>query len=95
VLKDLIARRLADSGDVRFGVSETTVDGLDGDRPTVSFLDGGQRQQLECDFVAGCDGSQTYTRFLIPEGTIRTDFSASTPSPGPASWPKHRPARMS
>jgi len=79
VLKDLIARRLADSGDVRFGVSETTVDGLDGDRPTVSFLDGGQRQQLECDFVAGCDGSQTYTRFLIPEGTIRTDFFRQYP----------------
>ena len=79
VLKDLIARRLADGGDVRFGVSETTVAGLDGDRPTVSFLDGGQRQQLECDFVAGCDGSQTYTRFLIPEGTIRTDFFRQYP----------------
>ena len=45
----------------------------------VGFLDGGQRQQLECDFVADCDGSQTYTRFLIPEGTIRTDFFRQYP----------------
>ena len=74
VLKDLIARRRADGGDLRFGVSETTVDGLTGDRPTISFVADGQRQHLVCDFVAGCDGSQTYTRFLIPEGTIRTDF---------------------
>ncbi len=79
VLKDLIARRLADGGDLRFGVSDTAVDGLDGDRPTVSFASGEQRQQLECDFVAGCDGSQTYTRFLIPEGTIRTDFFRQYP----------------
>jgi p-hydroxybenzoate 3-monooxygenase len=79
VLKDLIARRLADGGDLRFGVSDTTVDGLTGDRPTVRFVHDGQPQQLECDFVAGCDGSQTYTRFLIPEGTIRTDFFRQYP----------------
>jgi p-hydroxybenzoate 3-monooxygenase len=79
VLKDLIARRLADGGDIRFGVSQTTVDGLDGGRPTISFVAGGQRQQLECDYVAGCDGSQTYTRFLMPEGSIRTDFFRQYP----------------
>jgi len=79
VLKDLIARRVADGGDVRFGVSDTTVEGIDGDQPVVRFVHEGQRQQLECDFVAGCDGSQTYTRFLIPEGTIRTDFFRQYP----------------
>jgi len=79
VLKDLIARRLADGGDIRFGISDTTVDGLTGDRPTISFVAEGQRQQLECDFVAGCDGSQTCTRFLMPEGTIRTDFFRQYP----------------
>jgi p-hydroxybenzoate 3-monooxygenase len=79
VLKDLIAKRLADGGDVRFGVSDTTVEGLTGDRPTVRFVHEGQQQELECDFVAGCDGSRTYTRFLMPLGEVRTDFFRQYP----------------
>jgi p-hydroxybenzoate 3-monooxygenase len=79
VLKDLIARRLADGGDIRFGITGTTVTGLTGDRPTIGFRQDGRDQHIECDFVAGCDGSQTYTRFLIPEGAIRTDFFRQYP----------------
>jgi p-hydroxybenzoate 3-monooxygenase len=79
VLKDLIARRLVDGGDIRFGVSGTTVEDLTGGRPVIRFVQDGRDQQLECDFVAGCDGSQTYCRFLIPEGAIRTDFFRQYP----------------
>jgi p-hydroxybenzoate 3-monooxygenase len=79
VLKDLIAKRLGDGGDVRFGVTDTTVEGLEGDRPVIRFTHDGQQQELECDFVAGCDGSRTYTRFLIPEGEVRTDFFRQYP----------------
>jgi p-hydroxybenzoate 3-monooxygenase len=74
VLKDLIARRLADGGDVRFGATDTAVEGVTQDRPTIRFEHEGQRQQLECDFVLGADGSRTFTRYLIPEGKVRTDF---------------------
>src|ERR687893_3322430 len=35
VLKDLIAKRLADGGDVRFGVSDTAAEGLTGERRTI------------------------------------------------------------
>jgi p-hydroxybenzoate 3-monooxygenase len=79
VLKDLIAKRLEDGGDIRFGVSDTTVDGLTGDRPTIGFTHEGQQQELECDFVAGCDGSRSYTRFLMPLPEIRTDFFRQYP----------------
>jgi p-hydroxybenzoate 3-monooxygenase len=79
VLKDLIVRRLADGGDLRFGVSGVQVDGIAGERPTITFMHEGQRQQLECDFVAGCDGSRTSTRYLIPEGEARTDFFRQYP----------------
>src|SRR3954453_5624449 len=79
VLKDLIARRLADGGDLRFGVTDTTVEGLTGDRPTIRFRHEGKQEALECDFVAGCDGSRTYSRFLIPEGEVRTDFFRQYP----------------
>jgi p-hydroxybenzoate 3-monooxygenase len=79
VLKDLIAKRLADGGDVRFGVTDTSVEGVDGDRPTVRFTHEGQEQTLECDFVVGADGSRSFTRFLIPEGEVRTDFFRQYP----------------
>jgi p-hydroxybenzoate 3-monooxygenase len=37
------------------------------------------QQTLECDFVVGADGSRTFTRFLIPEGEVRTDFFRQYP----------------
>jgi p-hydroxybenzoate 3-monooxygenase len=79
VLKDLIARRLDDGGDLRFGATDTAVEGLDSEQPTIRFTHDGQQQEVHCDFVAGCDGSRTYTRFLIPQGTVRTDFFRQYP----------------
>ncbi len=79
VLKDLIARRLADGGDLRFGVTDTAVEGPDSTQPTIRFSHDGEQHTLECDFVIGCDGSRTYTRFLIPDGTIRRDFFRQYP----------------
>jgi len=77
VLKDLIAKRLADGGDLRFGISDTAVDGITGgDSPTIRFTADGEQQTLECDFVVGADGSRTYTRGLIPQ---RTDFFRQYP----------------
>jgi p-hydroxybenzoate 3-monooxygenase len=79
VLIDLIAKRLADGGDIRFGVSDTSVEDIDTDQPTISFVQNGQQQTLECDFVVGADGSRTFTRYLIPEGEVRTDFFRQYP----------------
>ncbi|SHN48849.1 p-hydroxybenzoate 3-monooxygenase [Geodermatophilus obscurus] len=79
VLIDLIAKRLADGADLRFGVSDTEVEGLATEQPTIRFTHGNARQTLECDFVIGADGSRTSTRFLIPEGKVRTDFFRQYP----------------
>jgi p-hydroxybenzoate 3-monooxygenase len=57
VVKDLIAARLAGGGDIRFEVSGVVVEGIEGDAPVIGFVDAdGQRQELRCDVVAGCDG---------------------------------------
>jgi p-hydroxybenzoate 3-monooxygenase len=57
VVKDLIAARLAGGGDIRFEVSGVAVEGIEGDAPVIGFVDAdGQRQELRCDVVAGCDG---------------------------------------
>src|SRR4051794_855115 len=46
VLKDLIARRLDDGGDVRFWVTDTPVDGIDSDRPTIRFTHEGRQERV-------------------------------------------------
>ena len=76
VLIDLIAKRLDDGGDLRFGVTDTAVDGLESEQPTITFTHEGGRQSLECDFVVGADGSRTMCRYLVPQ---RQDFFRQYP----------------
>jgi p-hydroxybenzoate 3-monooxygenase len=69
---------LAAGGDVRFGVSDVVAEDVTGDRPRIRFVQDGQEQVFDCDFVAGCDGSQTRTRYLIPED-VRTQYFRQYP----------------
>ncbi len=54
-------------GAVRFGVRDVRLDGLDGDRPAVSYVcpESGRREVVACDFVAGCDGARGVTRAAV------------------------------
>ncbi|GAA1804371.1 4-hydroxybenzoate 3-monooxygenase [Actinomadura chokoriensis] len=63
IVKDLVARRLADGGDVRF---ETEVVGLDASAPSVTFRSGGETRTLHCDYIAGCDGFHGVSRPAVP-----------------------------
>ena len=63
IVKDLVARRLADGGDVRF---EAEVLDLDAAAPSVTFRSGGQTRTLECDYIAGCDGFHGVSRPAVP-----------------------------
>jgi p-hydroxybenzoate 3-monooxygenase len=63
VVKDLVAARLGDGGDVRFAVSDVALDGIEGDAPVIGFTDAeGRRQELACDVIAGCDGFHGVSR---------------------------------
>ncbi len=74
VLHDLIHARLEAGGDLRFGVSQTSIHDLTEDHPKIRFFDSlGQAQQIDCDFIAGCDGFFGICRHAIPEG-IRTEY---------------------
>ena len=68
VIKDLVAARLAAGGDLRFEVSEVRVGDFDTERPWVTFRHEGAEVRLDCDFIAGCDGSQGICRPSIPAG---------------------------
>jgi p-hydroxybenzoate 3-monooxygenase len=67
VVKDLIATRLAASGEVWFEAEALRVEGIDGDRPTITYRRRGQDGRLTCDFVVGCDGSHGVARATLPE----------------------------
>jgi p-hydroxybenzoate 3-monooxygenase len=67
IVKDLIARRLADGGALEFEVSGTAVADLDTGRPVLSYTTaGGERRELICDAIAGCDGFHGICRAAIP-----------------------------
>ena len=72
VVKDLIAQRLADGGDIRFEAEDVSVHDVEGAQPKIRFRHGGQNQELACDFIAGCDGFHGICRPSIPAGRLKT-----------------------
>jgi p-hydroxybenzoate 3-monooxygenase len=71
VIKDLVAARLAAGGDIRFGVSDVALEGIETERPQLRFTAGGASRRIECDFIAGCDGSHGVSRHSLPGGTLQ------------------------
>jgi p-hydroxybenzoate 3-monooxygenase len=56
VVKDLIAARLGGGGRILFEAEAVGIDDIDTDRPRIRFRHEARDQQIECDFIAGCDG---------------------------------------
>jgi len=71
VVKDLIERRLADGGQILFEVEDVSVHDLTTQHPTIRFRFAGKDQQLDCDFIGGCDGFHGVCRPSIPADAIR------------------------
>jgi len=66
VVKDLIAAWLERGGELHFEVADVALHDLQGTQPRISF--GGE--ELQCDFIAGCDGFHGVSRPSIPSGTL-------------------------
>jgi p-hydroxybenzoate 3-monooxygenase len=66
VVKDLIARRLADGGDLRFECGEVTLHQVEGPRPLIRVRRDGEEDEVRCDFIAGCDGFHGISRGVLP-----------------------------
>lgn len=67
IQKDLYDAREADGGIILDEVDDVALDGLEGDRATVTYVRHGEEHRLECDFVAGCDGSHGVSGSYIPD----------------------------
>lgn len=65
-LKDLLALRLSQGQDLRFGATAVRVEGVDTARPQVSGTDAdGAEFVIEADFVVGADGSRSVVRQAV------------------------------
>jgi p-hydroxybenzoate 3-monooxygenase len=68
VVKDLVERRLTDGDPLLFEVDGVSVHDLKTDRPKISFTHDGRAHEIECDFIAGCDGYHGICRPSFPDG---------------------------
>lgn len=79
VIRDLVAARLEDGGEIRFGVSDVRFHGLDGDSPRIAYRTAdGEPAELRCDYIAGCDGFHGPSRQAIP-ASVRTEYQKIYP----------------
>ncbi|VXB30741.1 4-hydroxybenzoate 3-monooxygenase (NAD(P)H) [Burkholderia sp. 8Y] len=81
VIKDLVAARMAASGALKFNVSDVSLHDFaeNSDRkPRITYRHEGRDEELECDFIIGCDGSQGVSRQCIPEA-VRQDYQRVYP----------------
>jgi p-hydroxybenzoate 3-monooxygenase len=71
VIKDLIQARLEAGGLIHFAVSDVGLHGLGTSTPAIGFRKGDELRELECDFIAGCDGSHGISRASIPARALK------------------------
>ena len=66
VVKDLIAARIASGHPICFDAEDVSVHDVDSEAPRVRYTIDGEMREIQCDLVAGCDGSHGVSRAPIP-----------------------------
>jgi p-hydroxybenzoate 3-monooxygenase len=70
IIKDLVKARLDTGGQILFEVSDVSVHDFTGATPRVCFRKDGAAHELECDFIAACDGFHGICRDSIPADAL-------------------------
>lgn len=78
VIKDLVAGRLAQGGHIVFGAQSVVLGDFESDRPRVAWSSETGAGELQCDFIAGCDGFHGAARQAIPAAK-RTEYQKIYP----------------
>ncbi|MBI5921068.1 MAG: 4-hydroxybenzoate 3-monooxygenase [Betaproteobacteria bacterium] len=68
--KDLMEARATAGLTTVYEAKEVSLHDFDGMRPRVSYLKDGVRFEIECDFIAGCDGFHGVCRASVPKNAI-------------------------
>ncbi len=72
VTKDLMDARTRAGANLVFEATDVSIAGFDTAHPTVRYSHGGRTHELQCDYVAGCDGYHGVCRRSIPAGALQT-----------------------
>ena len=72
VTHDLMDARAAQGQPSVYEAQQVSVHGFDGSAPSVRFVKDGVAQQIDCDFIAGCDGFHGVCRASVPASALRT-----------------------
>ncbi len=78
VTKDLMDHRAAAGATTLYEAKDVSLQGFDSAKPVVRFEHHGKAQQIDCDFIAGCDGFHGISRASVPPGSI-TEFHKEYP----------------
>ncbi len=70
VIKDLIQARLATDGRVLFEADDVKVEGFETGKPSILYRLAGETHEIDCDFIAGCDGSHGVCRPSMPAHSL-------------------------
>lgn len=71
VVCDLIEARLATGRPLYFEAAEVSVAGFDSSAPVIRFRHDQEAYEVQCDFIAGCDGFHGICREAIPVSEMR------------------------
>ncbi|MPT47692.1 MAG: 4-hydroxybenzoate 3-monooxygenase [Sphingobium sp.] len=71
VMHDLFEAAGERGVDIIWNAGDVSLHGLDGDNPVVRFVQNGEAKELQCDFVAGCDGFHGVSRPSIPTHVLK------------------------
>lgn len=76
--KDLMEARAAAGLRTVYEAKDVSVHDFDTQKPRVRYVKDGQSHQIECDFIAGCDGFHGVCRASVPQNAI-TNFERVYP----------------
>jgi p-hydroxybenzoate 3-monooxygenase len=72
ITKDLMDGRAAAGAPTVYAAYDVALHDIFGHRPRVTYRADGKDHEVECDFIAGCDGFHGISRKSVPPGAIRT-----------------------
>src|SRR4051812_23664802 len=65
--RDLMEARQAEGLPTVYEAQDVTLHDFGGDKPVVRYRQGGQQHELQCDFIAGCDGFHGVSRATVKD----------------------------
>ncbi|MBO0766095.1 MAG: 4-hydroxybenzoate 3-monooxygenase [Hyphomicrobiaceae bacterium] len=72
IQRDLMDAHAAAGTELVYEAEDVSLEGIAGDRPRLHYLKGGETREIQCDFIAGCDGFHGVSRQSMPPQVLRT-----------------------